>query len=269
MQQIFRTKLFKVVSVAFFLVVLIFFIPFETFDSLRGAVNFVFSPLQRVSYSIAMTISGAGDFFSSIGQLKNENKKLLVNNMELIAENSMLRDAERENIILRSQLELLPRDQWNLIGARVIGQDSQGMGNWIEIDRGSEDGVSEGMSVIVSKGILIGRIQHVEPKTSQIVLLTNSQSTINSMVAGNGTKGILKGEYGLGIILDMILQTDSVSIGDNIVTSGIGGEVPRGLFVGTVQEVHETDDRLFQQAIVVSPIQISKLQVVFVLKEHK
>ena len=84
-----------------------------------------------------------------------------------------------------------------------------------------------------------------------------------------GAKGVIKGEYGLGLIFDMILQTDSIQSGDEIVTSGIGGQLPRGLLVGTVQNVHASDDHLFQQATVVSPLQISKLQFVFVVVGNK
>jgi rod shape-determining protein MreC len=67
----------------------------------------------------------------------------------------------------------------------------------------------------------------------------------------------------------MILQTDTIKIGDNIVTSGVGGGIPRGLYVGTVQEVHDSDDHLFQQAVIVSPLQVSKLQIVFIIKKDK
>ena len=69
--------------------------------------------------------------------------------------------------------------------------------------------------------------------------------------------------------MDMILQTDSIQPGDEVVTSGIGGNMPRGLFVGTIQEVHQSDDHLFQQAVVSTPIHVAKLQTVFVVTEKK
>jgi cell shape-determining protein MreC len=80
---------------------------------------------------------------------------------------------------------------------------------------------------------------------------------------------VIKGEYGLGIMLDMVLQTDSINVGDSVVTSGISGEVPRGLYVGTIQEIHQSDDHLFQQAIIASPLQVAKTQIVFVIKNSK
>jgi len=143
----------------------------------------------------------------------------------------MLSDMKNENANLREQLDLLPRDRFNLAAASVISQDPNGTGNWLGIDKGSADGITVGMPVIVSKSIFVGRIDQVDAKSSQVALLTNPKSTINVMTLENGAKGVARGEYGLGIIFDMVLQTDSINVGDVVVTSGIGGELPRGLYV--------------------------------------
>jgi rod shape-determining protein MreC len=181
----------------------------------------------------------------------------------------MVNDIKNENAFLREQLNLLPRDQYNLVSAFVVSQDPNETGNWLEIDKGSNDGITVGMPVIVSKGILIGRVQQVNSGSSQISLLTNPKSTINIMDVASGAKGVAKGEYGLGIIFDMVLQTDSINVGDSVVTSGVGSEIPRGLYIGTIQEIHQSDDHLFQQAVLTAPLQVSKLQMVFVIKNSK
>ena len=269
MQQFAKTKFFKVAILAALLVLLIFLNPYNFFSPFRGAANAIFLPFQKVFYSISVGAEGVGEFLGSIGQLKSENEKLLKENQELLAKNAMLDDMQSENTILRDQLNLLPRDKYDLVAATVVSQDPHGMGNWLEIDKGSDDGITNGMSVIVSRGILIGRIQEVGARSAKIMLLTNSKSTVNVMTSQNNTRGIVKGEYGLGIIFDMILQTDTIKIGDDVVTSGVGGEMPRGLYVGSVQEVHDSDDHLFQQAVIASPLQVSKLQTVFIIKESK
>lgn len=269
MQRISSKKIFKVVVVATFLMILISANPAGFFSPVRSAFTFVLSPFQKVFYSVAVSYSGIEDFFSSIGQLKRENEQLIRDNQQLLSEKAMLQDVSNENVILRDQLKLLPRDHFDLVAAFVISQDPNGMGNWLEIDKGSSDGISVGDSVIFSKGIIIGKVQEVNSKTAKIMLLTNPESVISVATLKNGTKGVAKGEYGLGIIFDMILQTDSINVGDDVITSGIGGEVPRGLYVGTVQEVHQSDDHLFQQAVITSPVQASKLQVLFVIKSVK
>lgn len=254
---------------AAFLLMLIFANPYNLFNPFRGIVTTVFSPFQKVFYSFSYGYNNTKDFLGSIGQLKNENEKLIREKQELLAKNAMLSDTENENKILREQIGLLPREKFDLIAASVISQDPHGMGNWLELDKGSDDGISEGMSVIVSRGILLGRVQEVSAKSSKVILLTNSKSTVNGITTKNSAKGIVKGEYGLGILFDMVLQTDSIQVGDEVVTSGIGEEFPRGLFVGVIQEVHNSDDNLFQQAVISSPVQVSKLQMVFIVKGIK
>lgn len=248
---------------------LIFFNPKNMFDPLRSVAWTALSPFQKISYLLSSKISNAGEFIFSIGQLKKENEKLRMENQKLLAENAKLSDTKRQNEILKEQLNLLPREKFDLETAYVIGQDPNGLGSWVEISKGSDDGIEEGMPVIVSNGILIGKIDKIQKNSSQVVLMTNSQSKINSVTSESGTKGIVKGEYGLGIIFDMILQTDPISAGDKVITSGMGNNVPRGLFIGSVQDVKLSPDRLFQQATVISPIQFSRLEVVSVIKGIK
>jgi rod shape-determining protein MreC len=269
MQRIFSTKLFKVFFIILFFLFLIFLNPQGFFNPFRGIANGIFLPFQKVFYSLSFGVANGADFLSSIGQLKNENEKLLKQNQELLAKNAMFVDMQAENAMLREQIRLLPREKFELEAAMVVSQDSRGMGNWLEIDKGSKDGIVEGMPVIVSDSVLLGKIGEVGMSSSKIMLLTNSKSTVSVMTSQKGTKGIAKGEYGLGIIFDMILQTEMVTIGDDVITSGIGGEIPRGLYVGSVQEIHASDDHLFQQAVISSPLAISKLQAVFVIKGNR
>jgi rod shape-determining protein MreC len=269
MQKFTSTKLFKIISIAALFVLLIFINPQFIFSPVRSGLTLALTPFQKVFYSISLGFENTKEFLGSIGQLKNENGKLIKDNQNLLAENSLLRDVKNENVLLREQLGMLPRDQYDLIASFVVSQDPNGTGNWIEIDKGNSDGIKTGMSVIVSKGVLIGRVQEVGAKSSKIILLTNPKSTVNVMTLENGTKGVVRGEYGLGIIFDMILQADAIEAGDNVITSGVGGDIPRGLYVGAVQEVHPSDDQLFQQATVTAPLQVSKLQMVFVIKGNK
>ena len=269
MQKFTSTKLFKVIFIAALFLLLVFLNPVNIFNPIRSGFSEILMPFQKAFYSFSAGIEGMKDFVGSIGQLKNENEQLLKENQSLLAENAMINDTKNENTILREQLNLLPRDKYNLAAAFVVSQDPNGTGNWLEIDKGSDDGIAMGMPVIVSKGILIGRIQQVNNKSSQVTLLTNPKSTINIMTMESGAKGVAKGEYGLGIIFDMVLQTDSINVGDSVITSGIGNEIPRGLYVGTIQEIHQSDDHLFQQAVLTAPIQVSKLQMVFVIKSSR
>ncbi|MFH0969582.1 MAG: rod shape-determining protein MreC [Patescibacteria group bacterium] len=263
----FQTKLFKVIavsSIAFFFIIIN---PYKIFNPVRSVFLVIFSPIQKVAYGLSFEIKQVKNFLSSIGQLKNENEKLIKENRELLSLKISLEEAGRENEILRRELKLLPMDKFNLEGASLVGKDPHGKGDWIEIDKGGKDGIGEEMPVVVGSGILIGKVSEVFPTTSKIVLLSNPGSAINAVDSKTGSKGVVRGEYGLGIIMDMVLQSEALNQGDDVITSGIGKEFPRGLLIGKVSAVNPSEDRLFQKAIISSPVDFNNLQFVFVVKK--
>ena len=209
------------------------------------------------------------EFLGSISSLHAENEKLVKENNVLLFEIADLRQEKKENEVLREQLELIPKKKFNLESAYVIGQDPQKLGGWLLIDKGSASGIKKGMPVIVSDGIIVGRISEVYLESSKINLLTDSESSISVYDLDTGSKGIIKGEFGLGVILDMVAQSDLLNSGDEIVTSGLGGDVPKGLLVGKTTDIRSTADKLFQQALVIPMVKYSGLDVVFIIKNSK
>lgn len=263
----FLTKLFKVCVIIVVFGLLVFFNPVGVFNPAKAIIIGISYPFQNFFYFISYEFSKSKDFLFSISDLKKENEKLIEENQKIIAEVALLKDIKKENDILREQISLIPRKKLNLESAEVINQDYFGSGNWITIDRGSSTGITRGMPVIVSGGVLVGRVDEVFPTVAKVTLITNPQSSVNAAISESEAKGIVRGKYGLGIIFDMVLQTDLIKTGDEVVTSGIGGDMPKGLLIGKIQEVHPSEDRLFQQATIIPAIKFPKLRVVFVIKQ--
>ena len=65
--------------------------------------------------------------------------------------------------------------------------------------------------------------------------------------------------------MDQIPQSDAMAAKDLIITSGLGGVVPAGLLIGTVESVSNSSNTVFKQARVVSAVQLSHLEVVMVV----
>ena len=137
------------------------------------------------------------------------------------------------------------------------------------VDRGGVDGVSVGMPVIVGEGILLGMVDEVYPLSSKVALVTSTKSAVGGSTVENGAKGIARGERGLGLLLDLVSQKDTLHAGDSVVTSGVGGNVPSGLLIGTVENPHESPDRLFQQAGVITPVDMRDLRFVFFIRNGR
>jgi len=264
-----RNKIFSKKKFSFIVIFLglIFFLSFNRF--LRPVENFFWNialPFQKFFYISGQKIEKEVSFLKSISQLKIENEKLLKENQALSVQNSFLLDQKKENDLLRQQLDLAPRKEYHLEAGFVIGKDPRGLENWIMIDKGEKNGIEKGMPVIVSDGILIGTVKDVYKNSSSVLLLSDAGSLINVKNIQTKAKGILKGEYNLGIIMDLVDHAEVLNVGDEVVTSGLGESIPRGLLVGKIQEVYETSDRLFWQAVIIPQIKYSQLEVVFVIK---
>lgn len=249
------------------LVVVVFFSSRGADNPAKSFLLAVESPFLKTFRIFSGGFHGFFQFLGSIGDLKSENEKLMKEKQELSAEIAKLEDVENENKRLRKELDLSPKGKYELEAGFAIAQDPRGSGNYLLLDKGSNDGISDGMPVIVSNGILVGKIREVYANESKAALLTDQNSAVNAEITDSGTKGIAKGVFGLGLTLDMISQADVVNEGDTVITSGLGREMPRGLLIGKVGQVSQSPDKLFQQANIIPPVEFSDLQVVFVVKK--
>ncbi len=267
-KNFFSSRLAKLIAIMAVFGLLIFFNPYEFFNPARDVVFQAAYPFKKTVSNVFFAVREIGDFIFSIGKLKKENEKQIEEIQSLKSRLAAMADMERENAFLREQLKLLPRNKFKLESSSVIARDQNGLGNWIEIDKGERNGLRKGMPVIVSEGIFVGKLGEVYSGTAKVVLTTNPESLINAVDAKSSAHGLVKGEYGLGIIFGMVLQTDAISIGDDIVTSEISQNIPRGLLVGKIEEIQSSGNQLFQQAVLRIPFKASDLQHVFVIREY-
>lgn len=256
-----KTKIFLAIIIFCAVWVFVWLGPGWLVAPLRAGIITSALPFQNIFSTTAFQLRDTFHFFLSIGELKNENERLEKERVRLLADNAKLADVSKENEELRRQLELLPREKFSLKSAEVIGRDV----NWLYINSGSFDGLQKGMPVIVNAGVLIGRVAEAFPYSSKVMLISNQESLINGIAIDTDARGIVKGEYGLGLLFDAVLQSDVLKAGDTVVTSGLGGDMPKGLLIGTLQEPRFGSDRLFQQAPLVSPVKLDRLRYVFVI----
>ncbi len=242
--------------------------PFVAF-SLRTVLGTVAFPLQNILSFLGYHTERVGSFFLSVGDLKRENERLLEENINLKADVAALSDVSRENATLREERGLVPYAQFELKAAEVMGRDDASSGGAILLNVGETAGIRKGMAVVVGKKTLIGRVVETTPFASRVLLLSDSASAVNAIAGATEARGVARGEYGLGLALDMVLQSETLREGDEVITSGLGGEVPRGLLIGTITKVESSADRLFQYATLVSPVRFDQVRFVSVIVRTK
>ena len=181
----------------------------------------------------------------------------------LRAELAAAEELQRENERLRRLLGFVEERPRRTVAARVIGEDATSWFRTIEINRGRDDGIMEGMPVVDAGG-LIGRVMRTSARSSRVLLITDASSAVAVLVQDQRIRGVCRGQGG-ALALDFAVVQDAIQIGDGVVTSGLGGVFPKGLVVGYVRSVRREQFGLFQTVEVEPAVDFSHLEEVLVL----
>lgn len=222
------------------------------------------TPLSRVGVTIRDAVGGSISSFLRVRRLSRAVQLLEEETGRLQGLVARMESLEQENASLREQLKLLPRSKRARITVEVVSRTTDGVTEGLIINRGARDGIETGQPVIVSDGVLVGRIQHVESGSAVVALLTDS-SFRAAAVTSTGVEGLVRGVRGIDLVMETIPRTVPVHVGDRIVTSGSDGLFPRDLLIGSVQSVHAPENDIFQSAQLTSPTTVRNLRFVSVL----
>jgi rod shape-determining protein MreC len=238
-------------------------------EPIQSAVTQLTSPAQTSSSGAAQSVGDTFSFLTELRTLRQRAAELEQLNSSLLVENFRLREVERENQALRAMLAFAEtRPGLELRGAqivaRVIGQESNNFLDFIMLDLGSEHGVGVGMPVLTDQG-LVGRISEVTNTTSKVLLVTDASSAVNAILQSSRVNGVVRGNPGGDLLMDYIPQGVIFSVGEIVLTSGLGGNFPKGIPIGQVTEVRQRDIDVFQQAVVRPTVDFSSLELVTVV----
>lgn len=248
------------------IVIIIFINPFNLFGFVHSGFSVIFAPVSIFAQNVGTFAHSSFGMVFHVGDLHADNQRLTQEMRQLVAQNAMLGDLENENAQLRNELDLLPREKFDLVGAEVVLRDAIGGDQWIMINKGSHDGIAKDMAVIIDEGIFVGYIDNVDASSSRVRLLTHPESVVNVVDVENNAEAIARGHHGLSLLVEDIEKDDRVENGDMFVTSQIGNRFPRGLSVGTAQNVQLSDDQLFQGAHIMPLAPLGDVRFVFVIK---
>jgi rod shape-determining protein MreC len=184
-------------------------------------------------------------------------------NRRLRAELSELTELRHENERLRRLLGFVEETALPSVAARVIAEDASNWFRTIEIDRGTADGLTEGLPVVNAAG-LVGRVVRCTPHSARVLLITDASSAVAVLVQDQRIRGVCRGQGG-ALVLDFALVQDQIQVGDGVITSGLGGVFPKGLFVGFVRSVQREQFGLFQTIEVEPAVDFAHLEEVLVL----
>lgn len=227
------------------------------------------SPAQVGATDVADNTAGFVGFVAGLRTLRQTNSELKQRNEDLLAENFALREVEQENQRLRQLLNFAQaRPGLELRGAqivgRVIGQDPTNFLDYLNIDLGARHGIEVGMPVLTDQG-LVGRVSEVNSTTSKVLLITDASSSVNAILQSSRLNGVVRGGAGGQIVMDFIQQGAVLSVGEVVLTSGLGGKFPKGIPIGQVVQINQRDIDVFQQAVIQPTVDFGALELVAVV----
>lgn len=216
----------------------------EQLGPVESAANTVFTPVQQFARDVTTGVGSWINVVARAHELEEENRKLREALDGVTAENARLQEAARENEQLRQALKF-QTDRPDLTGviANNIGGDPSSQREIITIDRGSADGILNGMAVLSPGGIMIGTIEEAKQDRATVLLITDRESRVPVTTQRSQTPGMLEGMYQQGGVLRMtrIPRDQDIARDDVLLTSGLGGTFPRGLIIGQVSAVYQND----------------------------
>ncbi|MCG8501698.1 MAG: rod shape-determining protein MreC [Firmicutes bacterium] len=231
----------------------------------------VVSPVQSFFYNTGKSVENAVRFASEIKTLKEERDRLLLQVDKLQEDNRGLQELGKENKRLREMLGLKKKlDDFEFVGAQIIGKDPGNWFNTFTIDKGTADGLENKCAVIASKG-LVGYIYDVRTNSAKVMSIIDNDSAVSALIERTRDIAVVKGDLVLqhegSCKMDNIEKGADIIAGDCVVTSGLGGIYPKGLLIGMIKQISEEPHEISQYAIVEPAVDFKRLEEVFVIKK--
>ena len=225
---------------------------------LGGGQSLVVNSTRAVS-SWAETVGEAHEMRTARDALRDRVARL---EWELTVQRGMLARARGF-----TSLDAEAMDLGEPISGEIVGVSASPLDRTVTVNRGSRHGVERDAPVMAASG-LVGRVVAVGPTVSQVELLTSSTAAAAVITSSSRTRGVVRAaageDGGSGFRLRFVPVGQAISLGEEVISSGLDRLFPKGLLVGRVSAVHEGTGLLLE--IIIEPaVDFDTLERVFVL----
>ncbi len=234
----------------------------SVFNIPKSLIQHITVPLQYGFYKIGVGVSSQFAVVTNAHSAAQQNQALRKQYADILAENADLRRKLSEANALVDQQNSLSPKTFDLLAARPIG-----LGRFLTIDKGSDDGLQVGEAVVF-KNQYLGQIKQLFPRSAQVLMATDPDSKIAVFAQNtNGrARGILEGQFGSESLMNKILHEEPISPDDLIYSEGTEGRLPKGLIMGKVSRVFERPNEVFKQAQAKPVFNPLDLDIVFIIR---
>ncbi len=246
----------------------------------ENAAHYVLDPLQRMFWSVG---EGTGGLFQTLREqraLRSELEELRAQVDALTVESVRLREYQAEAEELRALLnftsdypistylgaEVVSRDACEAYPCGdVVGLEPNPYLRYVTINVGAQQGAAVGMSVVSGGAGLVGRITEVGPRTAKVQLLSDPDSGVAALLQTTRGTGLVVGQQDGTLQMKYVPQEEDIAVGDIVLSSGLGGVIPKGLVIGQITDVQQRAYETFQTATVRPAVDFRRLELALVI----
>lgn len=245
-----KRPIYKILFIVIFFIIIIILNRQGFFKPAKGFLIRLFTGANQ---EIREDTINTNNFFTtlfSVDQVIEDNNSLKELELKYQDLKQQKEEILKENESLRKELKLLPRIDFDLVNAEIVGQDIISGGEVLIINKGEEEGIKIGMPVIIQNRIYVGEVYEVFKRRSKIALSVSSLNNID--VTSNKENFIIaaKGSFNLELKSEQIQNNIEIQENDILVTAGVHKKYPVGLIVGKVSRLEDSVNGLSKTAVI-------------------
>ena len=208
----------------------------QLIEQTRAQIFATFIPVITIVDIPREATSGFSDWIRNIAIVYSDNEFLREENAELKRQLAAATELEIDNLRLKNLLNIKDGTVSTITASRIVADSNSPFFKSMLINSGTSEGVSKGHAVVNEEGV-IGRTINVARNSSRVLLLNDINSRIPVKFSESGVNVILAGNNSALLNINFMPADERVSVGDKVLTSGMGGVFPPDLPVGEVSEI--------------------------------
>ena len=270
MKHFFNSKVRAVLVIALVLVIAFALITSLTdFDLPQKLVQGALAPFRSGVQTLTRQAEQYYNYMFRYEALEAENTALRAQIAALQEDARSADSLKRENERLKELNRLTEtRQDFQMMDSYVISYSAVDWSSTLTIDRGSMDGVEEGMCAVTANGAVVGLITEVGTNYSVVKTVLDSSLEISGTIVSSGYNGIVTGAYITGqeglLRMDYLASSAIIRNRDQVVTSG-STVYPRDLMMGYVVDAGFDETGVAKYALLEPAVEVGGLEQVFIL----
>ena len=261
MKEFFRQHGLRILAVAAAVAVALSLLTYfsSTSSVLENIAGVLTYPFRAAATAVSDWAADKRQYYEDTTTLKEENAALKKEIADLRAQQRQAQADSEENKLLRELLKLQQqRRDFTFVSTAVLAHSESSWTSSLSLNHGTDQDV--------------GVISEVGLNWSTVLTVVDTDTELGARIFRTGEVAVAEGDFALmgqgKLKLSYLTSDDEVLIGDQIVTSGLGGYYPSGLVIGSVESLQTGDDGLARYAVLTPMMDFNALTEVFVITDY-